>query len=49
VLAIQLFAFNSAIDIEILQVQTKKYMITSELMEAIIRRPEESPDIRKIL
>jgi len=46
VLAIQLFASNSAIDHEYLRVQRIKHDIVSELMEPIIRRHDEEPDIR---
>ena len=48
VLAIQLFASNSAIDQEILQVQRSKATITSELMEPITRRSDEEPNIRDL-
>jgi SNF2 family DNA or RNA helicase len=45
VLAIQLFSHDSGIDMEIANVQIKKADITSELMEPIIRRPGEEPEI----
>jgi len=48
VLAIQLFALNSAIDHEYLRVQRAKHDIVSELMEPIIRRHDEGPDIREL-
>lgn len=48
VLAIMLFATNSAIDLEILAVQARKADITNELMEAIIRGPDDEPDIRPL-
>ncbi|KAF8854060.1 P-loop containing nucleoside triphosphate hydrolase protein [Acephala macrosclerotiorum] len=48
VLAVQLFASNSPIDKELLGVQRSKACITSELMEAIFRLPDEEPDIREL-
>lgn len=48
VLAIQLFGRNSWIDKEILRVQITKADITFELMEPIVRRPGEEPDIRDL-
>lgn len=49
VLAIVLFASNSAIDYEILSIQAKKADVTNEIMEAIIRGPDDGPDIRPLV
>ena len=45
VIAIQLFASNSDIDHGILKIQARKAAVTSELMEPIVRRPDEGPEI----
>jgi len=46
VLAVQLYGTESWVDQEISRVQIMKSDISSELMEPIIRRPGEEPDIR---
>ncbi|TAQ90574.1 hypothetical protein B7494_g1099 [Chlorociboria aeruginascens] len=48
VLAVQLFGSNSDIDWEILGTQKRKATVNSDLMEAIIRKPDDGPDIREL-